>query len=82
MSPTELFPPEYFPITPHSGVKSLEEAQDFLTERLDQLRTTSENLLNMANRAIDRGDAADARMFLDAAQPYIAERNRMTRGHK
>ncbi len=46
-----------------------------LDRRHDQLVTTIGNLLTMAERAVDRGDAQEARRFLDLARPCEAERD-------
>lgn len=82
MTYTDVFPAEYFPSATSTRVKSLNEAKGFLNDRITQLGTTIDNLLGMADRALDRGDVDAARELFGAAQPYMTERARMTRGQR
>lgn len=49
----------------------------YLEARYKQLAISLGNLLEMADRALDRGDAQSAREFLAEAQPFIDERKRI-----
>ena len=46
-----------------------------LDRRHDQLVTTIDNLLGMAERALDRGELGQARRFFDLSRPYADERD-------